>query len=339
MIQVFNNVRIAGVNAAVPNNFIHIQDLIENAEKQTAYKMKATAMIAGLKSRPVALESTSAKDLAVAAGKELLKNLNWDPDTVNAIFFVTQTPDFLVPATGYFIHHELGLSKKCVVTDITAACSGLIQGLWTAASHISKTCSRILVFSGDTLSKAVLPEDIGIQILIGDGVGVFALEFNQNQNTPISFNLTPHPDIDLATVVHGSGYVKTEKPRSLSMMGEKMMDFSQTKTVENISEILSELALTMDDIEIFFSHQNNLALLELLQKKLDIPKEKMPTILDSYGNCGSASIPILLSDYFEKNSDKSFLKALFCGFGGGLAVASMLAPISASQCFPIVRYE
>ena len=339
MIQEFNSVRIAGINAAVPHNVISISDLVQGSDKQTASKIRRTAMLAGLKTRPVALENTSAKDLAVLAGRELLKNLDWNTGTVNAIFFVTETPDFLMPATGYFIHHELGLLEECVVTDVIASCSGLIQGIWTAASHLSATCTRILVFSGGTMSKTFLSDDIGNQILFGDAVGAIALEFNPNQNEPITFNLTSHPDVDLVLAIHGSGVRKTEKPKGFSMLGEKVMEFSQTKTVENISELLNRLALNIDDIEVFFSHQPNLALLESLQRKLGFPREKVPSILDSYGNCSSASIALLLSDYFQKNPNKSFSKALFCGFGGGLAVASMLAPISASQCFPIVRYE
>ncbi len=334
MIQSYKNINIAGINGAVPNNPIHISELIENSPKEKAFKIKRTAMLAGLKTRYVASQAT-VKDLAVHAGNALLKNLNWEKNSVNAIFLVTVTPELLMPSTSYAVHHGLNLSENCIATDIIASCSGLIHGIWAASAHISEKCPRILVFAGDTKSKILRSDDIGNQILFGDGMGAVALEFNPNSNNTLTFNLTSYPDTENILFSAGSGIKDLNVEKGFHMQGDKIAEFSQTKTVENISALLENQKLSLNDIEILFPHQANLALLEILRKKLDLASEKMPTSIDLYANCSCANIALLVADYFSKNPDKSFSKALFCGFGGGLAVASMLASISAKQCFPI----
>lgn len=339
MFQQFSHISIAGVTAALPNKCEKIDELLKNKNKQESFKIKRTAALAGLQQRYIASENIFTKDLAITAGRHLLESLQWDANSIDAIFFISQTPSFLMPATAYFIHHDLMLSEECIVTDISASCSGMIQGLWTAASHISKECKRVLVFAGDTMSKLFTPDDIGNIILFGDAVGVIALEFNESKDEKLSFLIRSYPDVDAALVANGSGLERRGNVLGFHMVGEKIAEFSQTRPIENITSLVKFLNLSLTDIDMLFLHQPNLSLLAMLIQQLGLPKEKIPITVSKYGNCSSANIPLVLCSEALTQNKAVLENALFCGFGGGLSVASMHARLDMNKCFPIIFHE
>lgn len=82
-------------------------------------------------------ESLTISDLCVPAAQQLLADLGWQKESEDALIMVTQTPDYLVPATAYIIQDRLGLSKECYAFDISLGCSGWIYSLCAIAGLLS----------------------------------------------------------------------------------------------------------------------------------------------------------------------------------------------------------
>src|SRR4051794_20327875 len=125
-----SGVRIAGVATCVPaTKFDNITDTADFTEQEVR---KVTGM-AGVATRRIAGESICSSDLCVAAGAKVLSSLGWDPESIDALIMVTQTPDYFLPSTATVVHHRLKLHDRCAAFDVGLGCSGYPYGLWLAA--------------------------------------------------------------------------------------------------------------------------------------------------------------------------------------------------------------
>lgn len=340
-----NGVSIVGISAAVPKNCVKVEELMSSSTKDVAFKIMRTAKLAGLSKRHVAPPDMTVLDLATFAAERAIEIAKWENNSIDAIVFVTQTPTSLLPSTGYSLLAELNLSKNCVATDLSVSCAGLVQGIWCGANMIGKNkCHRVLVIAGDTLSKTFRPDDIGNQVLFGDGVAAVALEYNDNEllderdfalHKGINFHLESFPDTEEFLSLNGSGYKNTTLEKGFSMHGLMVRNFTQERVPQNINAMLEKENISLADIDIFAFHQPNISLLEGIAQILNIPMEKIPTMLDSFANCSSASIGIALCHAFASVQNQDF-KTLWCGFGGGFSVASMITDLNTNVISEII---
>src|SRR5690606_39547627 len=122
----------------------------------------------GIERRPVGGELCSS-DFCLAAAERLIDELGWARDTIESLVFVSQTPDYLLPATSCALHARLGLSKSCAAWDINLGCSGYIYGLAAAAQFIQcGSARRTLLLVGDTINRIVSADDPSTALLFGD---------------------------------------------------------------------------------------------------------------------------------------------------------------------------
>lgn len=170
------NVVVRGLAAAVPANIVEIRDIYRQEWGNVDDFINGTTIERLHISHP----DQTASDLCVTASEKLLSELEWSKDSIDAIIFVTQTPDYyFVPATACHIQNRLGLGKGCLAFDMTLGCSGWVYGIGVLSSLINNgTIKRALLLAGDTCSKTANPEDQGSAPLFGDAGTATALEFN-----------------------------------------------------------------------------------------------------------------------------------------------------------------
>ena len=336
MYERFDHIALRGFCAAVPENAETIAGLMETADAATRFTLKRVAALAGLKKRHVAPTDMFTGDLALAAGRELLARLNWDPVSLNLLFFVTQTPDFLSPPTGYLIAAKLGCSRECAVMDLSSGCPGMLHGAWLASGHLRQNGKRALILSGDASSKVQLSGNVGNAVLMGDAVGALALEYD-NDASALAFSLASQPDTKLSLVNYDSGYRPMPgKPDGMVMDGNKITEFCLATAPACMAEVLEREKLTYGDVQALYLHQPNKMILDTLRRRLDIDPKKIPQIFADYANCSSASLALSVCSHAKEFASG---KALFCAFGSGLAVASMLGDLDPHNCFPIVQVK
>ena len=119
-----NNVSVVGMSACVPSDILKTEDIYkwegcQTFIEATGIRQKRTSVVGGVKS----------SDLCTIAAKRLMESLNWNADEVDAIVFVSQTPDYILPSTAPIIQDRLGISKNCYTLDITLGCSGWVYAL------------------------------------------------------------------------------------------------------------------------------------------------------------------------------------------------------------------
>lgn len=168
----YNGVGVTALAGAVPRTII-------NNLKYTDYfpedQVKEVVEKVGIYHRRFADEKTCSSDLCFAAAEKLIADNNIDKSEIDLLIFISQTPDYRMPATSVLLQDRLGLPNTTVAFDINLGCSAFLYGLSVAFSMMQNTGFRkALVLDGETRSKVYSPKDRRSAFLFGDG-GVAAL--------------------------------------------------------------------------------------------------------------------------------------------------------------------
>jgi 3-oxoacyl-[acyl-carrier-protein] synthase-3 len=302
---------IAGVVSCLPDNRISNEHFIAQFGAQAV--QDCTNMI-GVEYRYWANNGTSTKDLCAKAGARLLAGLDWDPESVDAIIFLSQTDMFRLPASACVLQKELKLSRACIAFDINLGCSGYPYALWLGMSMVQTgAANRVLLAVGDTVSKIVDQRDRSTAMLFGDAATVTAIESSRlNEAT-------------FALGTDGSGannlYCR-EGSHTLCMDGVEIFNFTLKTIPSLVNHSVSAAGRSIDQYDGFLLHQANMFMLKHLIKRCKLPASKTPLNIDQYGNTSSASIPLLMTTSFKDQLSNRCNRLAMFGFGVGYSWAS-----------------
>ena len=303
------------------------------------WKVDKTAMRTGVLSRHIARPDETAYDLALVAAKRLLEKNPRLYEKSDGIIFCTQSPDYVMPSNAFLLQRDLGLKKNILAFDFNLACSGFIYGLVMASSFIrSGIAKNLLLITADTYSKYLAEEDRSTRMLFGDGAAVSWIGQTDDYDTePL---ISSFGNFLLSS--DGSGWDQffirsgaSRQPSScrdeidyndkIAMNGFRVLNFVNDRVIKQVFELLTNNRLIPGEIDQFFFHQASSLALGALQKKLNIKDQQMFSNLPTIGNTVSASVPILIKDYFSANTLPKGSRLLLCGFGVGYSWGSMLA--------------
>ena len=327
-----HNVAIAGVAAAVPETIRTVEDegrIFGNAD------IRRIAKNLGVESRRIAGERICASDLCAASAVRLLEALGWDRASVDAIIFVSVTPDFPMPATACTLQHRIGLATSCAAFDITHACSGYVYGLWTAAHFIaSGHARRVLLLAGDTASRLISPRDRAVAALFGDAGTATALEWSDTA-LPMGFDLGTdgagagnlivkaggfrHPRTSDTAVrrEHEGGNIRSEE--DLYMNGTEVFGFTLREVPALNSRVLARAGWDMATVDAWVMHQANAFILKYLARSMNLPADKVVLDMAEFGNTSVATIPMALAGALRDRLIEGPLRLVLLGFGTGLS--------------------
>lgn len=326
------NVALRGISACVPKNVVENASFYE--ERWGGYEQfLATTGIAKHRNSP---DEICASDLCVIAAEELLGSLGWEKETVDALVFVSQTPDYYnVPATSTVIQDRLGLSNKCYTLDIALGCSGWVYGMSVLSSLVqSGSIKRALLCAGDTPTKFCAPTDKSTFPLFGDAGTVSALEYDESAD-PMQFAMFTDGSGYKAININDGGYRnpinassfelkehgegKVRNGLNLEMDGESVFVFGISKVPKAIKSLCEQYGIDMNEIDQFTFHQANLFMNEKIRSKLKIEPEKVPYSMQEYGNTSCASIPLTMVTRTAETLQAKKVNHIACGFGVGLS--------------------
>lgn len=321
-----NGVRIVGMAAGVPKNVVKITDVIKNEN----YDASDFATKTGIESARISNDFT-ASDLCFAATEKLISDLSWDKSEIDGIFFVTQHPDYILPATSCVLQERLGLSKECYAMDISLGCSGWVYGLSVAASLLSNGgMKKILLMSGDA-KKRVQGE---LDPLFGFAGTVTALEYTGNSVDSMEFHTgTDGSGYDAIIIPDGGSRNQMTKDSfeledvdgkklhrlQTRMKGMDVFSFGISVAPKSVKKLLEYNGKDIEYYDYFVFHQANMMMNEKIRKKLKIDDSKVPYSLTNFGNTSSASIPLTIVSQLKGKLENTETKFLCCGFGVGLS--------------------
>lgn len=284
----------------------------------------------GIKERRF-LKEGATSDLIIPAAKECLAKANVSPDEIDCIIVATVTPDHFFPSTACVVQEKLGI-KNAWGYDISAACSGFIFALATAAKLVESGLSKKLLLCGaDKMSSIVNFEDRTQAVLFGDGAGVCLIEKSKDES---------HGIIDEILNIDGSGgkYLHmvaggSAKPSSHETVDNKEHFIVQdgqnvfkaaVKGMADVStEIMTKNGMTSDDITWLVPHQANMRIITATAERMGLDKNKVMINIDKYGNTTAGTIPICISEWHEQGKLKKGDNLVLSSFGAGFTWGSI----------------
>lgn len=352
MVQsVFENIQIEGIMAAVPKKS---ENIMEVYGKKFGEKAVASfSRIAGVEERRVALEEQTASDFAFVAARELLEKKSVNREEIGVLIFVTQTPDYKVPATAFVLHKRLGLSKNCVVFDVNLGCSGYVYGMQIICSLLKTTgISYGLLLVGDTSTRDISPEDKSTAMLFGDGgsatllhvkkdAGVIRTGYRsdgsgfKNIIAPAGANRNRKSSAERKK--WGDGNVRSDY--ELYMDGVNVFSFSISEVPELINDFLEITGQEKESYDAYVFHQANCYILKQITKVCKLSKDKVPVSMDRYGNTSVTSISLTICDKYGEMDGEQSIHILACGFGVGMSWGIVDFQIRQEDIYPVIETD
>lgn len=339
---IFKNVSISGIACAVPK---HI-DTVESNMKLFGSDDGAKKFIdtTGIRERHYVENNQTCSDLCFVAAENLISHKGYPKDSFDGIIFVSQTSDYLAPATAYVLHKRMGMSKDCMAFDVNLGCSGFVYGVFLAASMIcAGALNRVLLCCGeahncffpqDEKATSMLFGDAGSAVILerGDDVIHAVLKANGEGYRALSTpGVTSRVKVDL-------NHINYDQIKQ-SMDGSAVFEFSILEVPRLFGEFFKRYGGTLEDYDACVLHQANLFMLRHIAKKIKLPLEKMPISIDRYGNTSSASIPLTIADLCENEKTGDRLHLIASGFGIGLSWGVIDFHISKESVLPIVETD
>ncbi|XP_047338857.1 3-oxoacyl-[acyl-carrier-protein] synthase 3 A, chloroplastic-like [Impatiens glandulifera] len=324
--------KLVGCGSAVPKLQVSNDDISKLVDTSDEWISVRT----GIRNRRILSGQESLTDLAVEAAKKALLMAETDPADLDLILLCTSTPEDLFGGAPQ-IQKALGCKKNPLAFDITAACSGFILGLVTAASYIRGSgFKNVLVVGADSLSRFVDWNDRGTCILFGDAAGaVLVQSCSSDDDGLLSFDL--HSDgegqrnlnasIKQTEVDNGSALNFPPRQSSYSciqMNGKEVFRFAVRCVPQSIEAALGKAGLTSSNIDWLLLHQANQRIIDGVATRLQIPQERVISNLANYGNTSAASIPLALDEAVRSGKVKPGQTIAASGFGAGLTWGSAI---------------
>lgn len=339
---IFQNVGIKALAAAVPKRIINNYDYTEYF---TPEEVRQVVDKIGVYQRRFANPGTCSSDLCFEAAERIIEDNNIPRNEIDLLVFVSQTPDYRMPATSVLLQNRLGLERSTITYDLNLGCSGFIYGLSMVYSLMERSGLRkALLLDGETRSRIYSPKDRKTAFLFGDG-GVAALIDCNTSYDKSYFSLNSDGSKEDLIKMKAGGY---RFPSSLETMKERVVDeYGNIRSDEHgymdggdvfnfvIKEVPADIRKVMtlfngsiNDIDFFIFHQANNFINSYLVNKLKLDPKKVPSTVGKFGNTSSVSIPLTIVSELQGKLNNSRL--LLSGFGVGMTWASCI--ISTGQC-------
>lgn len=345
-----SNVKIVGIAACVPPKRV---DNMESDLVEDKHELEKYIETTGVRYRYVAEDGICSSDLCKAAADKLIEEMGIDKSEIDCLIMVTQTPDYIFPATACVLQDRLGLPTNCMSFDITMSCPGWIYGLSVMSSIISAgKVKKGLLLVGETSTKAKSPYD-RVNLLAGDAGTATILEFDENAK-PLMFSMHTDGSNYRSLIIPDGGYRNPVTPESFTyheckdgilrnrlnanMEGEDILSFAMHTAPKCIKGLLEHFEIPKEEIDYFLIHQANQMINKLIQKRLKVDDAHCPYNIADFGNSSSTTIPLMIANKLRHSFGGK--KIVACGFGTGLAWGALyFEPTNDIVIRDIIHYQ
>ncbi len=328
--------KISGLGYYVPENIVTNDDLSKLMDTNDEWIQERT----GIKERRHIIRGEdTTTSMGVKAAEIAIQRANVAKEDIDFVRFATLSPDYYFPGPGVLVQRDLGL-KTVGALDVRNQCSGFVYAISIADQYIKTGMYKnILVIGSEVHSTGLDMSDKGrgVSVIFGDGAGAAVLSREEDLNKGI---LSTHLHSEgqhaeeLALIAPGMGkrwvtdIIADNDPNDESyfpyMNGQFVFKNAVVRFSEVINEGLQANNLEVSDIDLFVPHQANLRISQFIQQKFKLSDDQVYNNIMNYGNTTAASIPIALTEAWEKGKIKSGDVVVLAAFGSGFTWGSVV---------------
>ncbi len=348
----YEGIGITAMAAAVPSRVINNY---EYTEFFPADQVKEVVDKVGVFERRFADIETCSSDLCFAAAEKLITDNNIDKNEIDLLIFLSQTPDYRMPATSICLQERLGLSNSCIAFDMQMGCAGFCYAVSVVYGMMQGgNIRKALILDGETRSKVYSPKDRRSAFIFGDG-GVAALVERDNKFGKSWFSLNSDGSRYDFIMIKGGGYRHMSSAETLEekvvdeygnirsdeqgyMRGGDVFNFVIREIPRDIKKTIEFSGIEKDSIDYIVFHQANNFINTYIAKKMKLDTTKIPHTIEKYGNTSSVSVPLtIVSELKGRLNGKK--QILMSAFGVGMSWATAIVPFIDCNISDIVEVE
>lgn len=317
-----------GLGAYTPERVMTNDEWTEWVDTSNEWIVQRT----GIERRRVVAEGESTADLAVHAATRALANAGITAQEIDEIIVATDTPEVYIPDTASFVQHRLG-AREIPAYDLGGSgCAGFLQALDVARSRVMTGKQHVLVIGVEVLTRLMNWRDRNTCVLFGDAAGAAIISRSDQAHEILAATAgTDGSQAEILTLEAGG----SRKPFNLEaaqaglhhaivMKGREVFKHAVHRMTAAADTVLQQAGKTLEDVALIVPHQANQRILNAVANKLKLPTERIYTNVHEYGNTGSASVPLALTEAREKGRVKEGDLVLLTSFGAGFHWAAVL---------------
>ena len=314
-------VLMTSVGAYLPANVVTNEDLSAYVDTSDEWIQRRT----GITQRHFVADGETTADLASHAANQALANAAMQPQDIDLIIVATTTPDNTFPSTATKVQHQIG-ATGAIAFDVQAVCAGFIYAVDVAEAMLrGGRGRRALVIGAESFSKLLDWQDRTTCVLFGDGAGAVILEITDEASDWGIRSSVLHADGAHRDILYvDGGPSSTNDVGHVRMEGKEVFRHAVEKLAAVMDEALAAADMQPQDIDWLVPHQANIRIIDAMQKKMQLPSEKVIRTVAVHANTSAASIPLALAtavgDGRVQNGDLLAMEAI----GGGLVWGAAL---------------
>ena len=270
-------VQIVGTGSYVPDNVITNADLL----RENGFDPEWIEQRSGIVERRRAPAHLATSDLCVEAAKRALDAAGLGPKDVELLIIGTFTPDHFCPSTACLVQDRLGLA--CPAFDLSAACSGFMYALSTAAQYVATgNATTALALGADTNTRFMNPTDQRTYPLFGDGAGAAVITRGTPKQGLLCYQLGADGGGGPLLVIPAGGTREPSSPESVQagrqyvqMDGRSVFKWAVRALTDTIQLVLEQSNLGVNDVSQYVLHQANQRIIDAAVDALKIPRERV----------------------------------------------------------------
>ncbi|MBO6959585.1 MAG: ketoacyl-ACP synthase III [Prochlorococcus marinus CUG1438] len=326
----FNQIGVSfkGSGSFVPDQILTNKKISQKVDTSDEWIKSRT----GISERRISSLEDNVTEMGYRAALSAIEMTNWDIETIDLILLATSTPHDLF-GSAPSIQAKLG-AHNAVAFDLTAACSGFLFALITASQFLKGgRFKRAIVIGADQLSSFVDWDDRRSCILFGDGAGALAIEASNEFDNLIGFDMKTDGErgsfLNLPSKNNNDSIVDNIDFLSggfapIQMNGQEVYKFAVKEVPIILDNLFRKTNYSSGEVDWLVLHQANQRILDSVGDRLKIPREKILSNLEKYGNTSAATIPLMIDEAIRNNIIKQNDIIATSGFGAGLSWGAAL---------------
>ncbi len=328
--------KIAGLGYYVPSNVVTNDDLSKIMDTNDEWIQERTGIE---ERRHIIRGEDTTTSMGVKAAEIAIQRSGVAKEDIDFVVFATLSPDYYFPGPGVLVQRDLGL-KTVGALDVRNQCSGFVYAISVADQYIKTGMYKNVLVIGSEVHSTGLDMTTrgrGVSVIFGDGAGAVVLSREEDTTKGI---LSTHlhsegqhaEELSLTAPGMGARWVTDiladNDPNDESyfpyMNGQFVFKNAVVRFAEVINEGLVANNLQVSDIDMLIPHQANLRISQFIQKKFGLNDDQVYNNIQKYGNTTAASIPIALTEAWEKGKIKSGDTVVLAAFGSGFTWGSVI---------------
>lgn len=276
----------------------------------------------GIKQRRRTLPNENTNSMAIEAVKKTLHIMPFPINETDLIIGATYTPYDTVGTLAHAVQKHFEITKaKCFTID--SACSSFVNAIEIVDSFFfNKKASKALVVMSENNSAYNDDSDKNSGFLWGDGAAAVVLSnerYSDEDIEVIDINTTGLGNIGKS--IEGV-YLKPGNGGLKMPFGKDVFQFACTYMIQETEQILRKNDISVNQLNYFIPHLANARITDFVAKKLKLNTAQILTNIEQFGNTGSASTPIVLSQNMRNFKPNDLI--VISVFGGGYSSGAVL---------------